>query len=190
MKRFLILVLAACCFLPSCAKNTGLMPSYSGETVLQSVRETKETTPAEDEGIELPIGVKECMAYPLGELVSLFLELGFSDIEIVPCELTAVEMQADKVLAVLVDGDADFKKSAKYLADAKIRILYAFFEYDESTKETQGEPTEDSEDAFVYVTASGNKYHSKSDCSDMKDPKEISLSEAEALNYTPCKRCH
>ncbi len=42
----------------------------------------------------------------------------------------------------------------------------------------------------VWVSQSGSKYHSKSSCSGMKDPTQLSLSEAQSRGYTPCKRCH
>ena len=48
------------------------------------------------------------------------------------------------------------------------------------------------EDAtMVWIpTKSGKKYHTKSDCSNMSDPKQITQEEAEELGYTPCKKCH
>lgn len=43
----------------------------------------------------------------------------------------------------------------------------------------------------VWVSSQGGtKYHSKSSCSGMKNPKEITEDEAEELGYSPCKRCH
>lgn len=42
----------------------------------------------------------------------------------------------------------------------------------------------------VWVTASGTKYHSKSDCSGMSGAYQITLEEAESRGLTPCKRCH
>ena len=208
MRRLLVALLFACCLVfSSCqmSREKGLTPSYSFDTSWQSSAETTDratpvTTIAED-GIELLFGAKECVSYSIGELVEIFSSHGFYDIEIIPCELTAVELQKDKILAVLVNGDADFKKSAVYPKDAKIRILYALFTYNIGTPEIEteiGETTEasqtetmagDAEDIFVYVTESGSKYHSKPNCSDMKDPKKLSLAEAEALNYAPCKRC-
>lgn len=42
----------------------------------------------------------------------------------------------------------------------------------------------------VYVTKTGKKYHNDG-CSSLKKPKiAMSLSEAEAEGYTPCKNCH
>ena len=43
---------------------------------------------------------------------------------------------------------------------------------------------------YVYVTATGSKYHKYSTCSNMKHPKKISLSEAKREGYTPCKKCY
>lgn len=42
----------------------------------------------------------------------------------------------------------------------------------------------------VWVSESGSKYHSKSDCSGMEDAKEITLEEAEKDGKTACKRCY
>lgn len=41
----------------------------------------------------------------------------------------------------------------------------------------------------VWVSASGSRYHAKADCSNMKDPAQLSLEEAKARGLTPCKRC-
>ena len=42
---------------------------------------------------------------------------------------------------------------------------------------------------MVWIPKSGSKYHSDPDCSNMKDPSQVSLSQAESLGYTPCKKC-
>lgn len=43
---------------------------------------------------------------------------------------------------------------------------------------------------MVWISSNGTKYHSKSSCSNMKNPSQITLDEAIAQGYTPCKRCH
>ena len=45
---------------------------------------------------------------------------------------------------------------------------------------------------MVWIAGSGNgkKYHSYSGCSNMKNPVEISLSDAEVRGYEPCKKCY
>lgn len=51
---------------------------------------------------------------------------------------------------------------------------------------TEGEKTE----RMVWIpTNGGTKYHSRSSCSKMKDPIQVTLEEAQALGFTPCKKC-
>ncbi len=47
-----------------------------------------------------------------------------------------------------------------------------------------------SENTVVYVTKSGKKFHSKPDCSGMKDPEKTTAGEAVKAGYSPCKRCN
>lgn len=42
----------------------------------------------------------------------------------------------------------------------------------------------------VWISQSGSKYHSDPSCSGMKNPSQLSLSEAQSRGYTPCKRCY
>ena len=55
--------------------------------------------------------------------------------------------------------------------------------------ESQTEQNRNNSD-IVWTSKSGTKYHCKPDCSNMKSPNEISLTEAIAKGYEPCKRCH
>lgn len=48
---------------------------------------------------------------------------------------------------------------------------------------------EDVIEQLVWIPKTGSKYHSCSDCSNMKNPSQISKSEAEKLGYEPCKKC-
>lgn len=43
---------------------------------------------------------------------------------------------------------------------------------------------------MVWIPQSGSKYHSRSGCSNMKNPSQVSLDEAVNLGYEPCKRCY
>lgn len=42
----------------------------------------------------------------------------------------------------------------------------------------------------VWVSQTGSKYHSNPSCSGMKNPSQLSRTEAESQGYTPCKRCY
>ena len=43
---------------------------------------------------------------------------------------------------------------------------------------------------MVWIPSSGSKYHKTSTCSNMSNPKEVTLSYAEVNGFTPCKRCY
>ena len=42
---------------------------------------------------------------------------------------------------------------------------------------------------MVWIPNSGSKYHSYSGCSNMRNPSQVTKSQAEARGYTPCKKC-
>lgn len=45
--------------------------------------------------------------------------------------------------------------------------------------------------ANVWIpTNGGKKYHKSASCSNMKNPEEVTKSEAEARGFDPCKRCY
>lgn len=50
--------------------------------------------------------------------------------------------------------------------------------------------SETPQETMVWIPQSGSKYHKKSSCSNMNNPTEVTISEAEARGYTPCKRCY
>ena len=43
---------------------------------------------------------------------------------------------------------------------------------------------------MVWVASSGTKYHSRSTCSNMNSPRQISLDDPKQQGYTACKKCH
>ncbi len=46
-------------------------------------------------------------------------------------------------------------------------------------------------ETMVWIpTNGGKKYHTYAGCSNMKNPEQVTQSEAEDLGFTPCKRCH
>lgn len=50
-------------------------------------------------------------------------------------------------------------------------------------------PTSVPTETMVWIPNSGSKYHSRSNCSNMKKPTQVSKSEAESRGYTRCKKC-
>lgn len=47
-----------------------------------------------------------------------------------------------------------------------------------------------SDESLVWIPKSGSKYHATSTCSGMKNPVQVTLSEAKDGGYEPCKKCH
>lgn len=43
---------------------------------------------------------------------------------------------------------------------------------------------------LVWIPKSGSKYHSNSSCSNMKNPNQVTLEQAQAWGYEPCKKCY
>jgi hypothetical protein len=54
----------------------------------------------------------------------------------------------------------------------------------------EDDPDFNSETMVWIPTKGGKKYHTHAGCSNMIDPDNVTLSQAEALGFTPCKRCH
>lgn len=63
-----------------------------------------------------------------------------------------------------------------------------------SSTETSSKPastsTSTSNETMVWIPNSGSKYHTRSNCSNMKNPTQVTESQAISRGYTPCKRCH
>lgn len=55
-----------------------------------------------------------------------------------------------------------------------------------TTQSTEEQPQEQ----MVWIPESGSKYHSKSTCSGMSNPTQVTISEAQSMGYTACKKCY
>lgn len=62
----------------------------------------------------------------------------------------------------------------------------------EAVTEPETEPATERTTAekLVWITATGNHYHSKKSCGNSKSSHQVPLSEAEARNLTPCQNCY
>lgn len=59
------------------------------------------------------------------------------------------------------------------------------------TKTEKPEKTTRSSSGMVWIPAKGGKkYHSNSSCSNMNQPQEVTLDEAESRGFTACKKCY
>lgn len=61
--------------------------------------------------------------------------------------------------------------------------------YEMPEPEPEPTPTPSQSETMVWIPKSGSKYHSYSGCSNMKNPSQVTKSQAEAKGYTACKKC-
>ena len=52
------------------------------------------------------------------------------------------------------------------------------------------DPSDPNNISVWIPTNGGKKYHSRSNCSNMKNPSNVSLAEAKNAGFTACQRCH
>ena len=60
----------------------------------------------------------------------------------------------------------------------------------QATESTQNNPDDTNETLVWIPTKGGKKYHSKSSCSGMEEPDQVTQSQAEQQGFTPCKKCY
>ncbi|MBQ0065172.1 MAG: DNA/RNA non-specific endonuclease [Firmicutes bacterium] len=92
------------------------------------------------------------------------------------------------------DGSLDVIEEYIYISDEKVehytkpkeQLDAEKKEKEKITKKTKSDPRDS---ITVYVSVTG-KYHSKSNCSGMKNYTTMSLTEAQSYGYSPCKKCN
>ena len=58
-----------------------------------------------------------------------------------------------------------------------------------STEQNDSSNNPASNGTMVWIPKTGSKYHSRSGCSNMKNPSQVTKQEAERQGYEPCKKC-
>lgn len=59
-----------------------------------------------------------------------------------------------------------------------------------STQPSETQPADTQQGTMVWIPQSGTKYHSNPSCSGMKNPTQISITDAQSRGYEPCKKCY
>jgi membrane protein involved in colicin uptake len=110
-------------------------------------------------------------------------------------ELETVSSRVDQTLAEKAAEDEARKKAEEEAAAQAAAEAQAQAEAQAAATQAQAEAqaTETNQQAqgqMVWIPRTGSKYHSNSSCSNMKNPTQVSLSEAQAAGYEPCKKCY
>lgn len=160
-----------------------------------------------DERVATPKSSEDCQGMTYSDVASAFSSAGFKNIKTVPIETAYNEADTDGgVIAVIIDDTAEFDEGDKFLCQATVTVNYVVFvsqsasAYVSTTKGSNSEKTTQkqsanknsaSDSSMVWVpTKGGTKYHSKSSCSNMKNPKQVTVSQAKSQGFTACKRCY
>lgn len=151
------------------------------------------------------------------EVEKKFIDAGFTDVTVQPHEIDYDENKVfeGSVVNIEVGNNATFEATDEFYTNVPVRIDYRV--KPKSTPETVQQPKSSSTDTsgeggngsstggtgvtvpqqeetgpnLVWVpTEGGTKYHSKANCSGMKNPIQVSLETAIANGYTACKKCH
>lgn len=108
---------------------------------------------------------------------------------------SGVQMEA---YSVEDDGDGICFNVYCYNVQPGITINYATGDSSGPSNESSSKPSTEQSSSngnqaasgdMVWIPNSGSKYHSRSGCSNMKNPRQVTKQEAENEGYEPCKKC-
>ncbi len=160
-----------------------------------------------DKRIQLPKSSSYCEERDYKEIVALFTNAGFTNVKANSNKIEYTESVANgSVVIVSVDNNPIFEENERVSANAEIIIQYRDIQpkpvetqkpvtpqKDQETTKTKVETEKPSGNtvAMVWIpTNGGTKYHSRSGCSNMENPVQVTLDEAQSRGFTACKRCH
>lgn len=172
--------------------------------VSETATVTIKTTPASAEVTSLVLAendLAELSSYSDGKAIVKFKKNGSEKLHFIAND--DINSQEE---AIIVTDETAIKAAQKKAEEAEqARLAEESKQAEEEslqaqlteTVETENESeTEYSEKAYeeteemVWIPASGSKYHSRSSCSGMNDPTQVTISEAQSRGYTACKKCH
>lgn len=83
--------------------------------------------------------------------------------------------------------------TTEYVAQATIAITSedtTEITTEEIAEITTKEDTTETDEEMVWIPKTGKKYHSNYSCGNMKNPRQVTLTNAQKRGYTPCKKCY
>lgn len=104
------------------------------------------------------------------------------------------DVTSNVITITIIDKDAEeAKKQAELEAQKQAEETQKKAEEEaeaEQVQKQEAEQSQEPQEEMVWIPSSGSKYHSNSSCSGMTNPRQVTLSDAESMGYTPCKKCH
>ena len=59
-----------------------------------------------------------------------------------------------------------------------------------SSGKSSGQASSSGVNGYVWIPATGSKYHSSASCSGMHSPRQVSIGQAISMGYSACKKCY
>lgn len=101
----------------------------------------------------------------------------------------------DKV--AIAEAEAEAEAQAQKEAEEKARAEQEAAEQaaeqaaaEQAAQEQAQQDQQQPQEQMVWIPQSGSKYHSNSSCSGMKNPTQVTISEAQSMGYEACKKCY
>lgn len=60
----------------------------------------------------------------------------------------------------------------------------------QSSGKSSGQASSSGVNGYVWIPATGSKYHSSASCSGIHSPRQVSISQAISMGYSACKKCY
>lgn len=124
--------------------------------------------------------------------VTLYLKDNRSDVASNKIKVKVEDKAAIRKAKEEAKRKAEEKKKKEEAAKKKAEAEAAKKKAEEEAQlkaEEEAAATEAQEE-MVWVPNTGSKYHSNPNCSNMRDPREVTISEAKSEGFTPCKKCY
>lgn len=157
-------------------------------------------TPADAEIDDLKISDSDIatLDYSDGKAIISFQSCGTETFELTANDsvksnaitITVIDKEQEEADRIAAEAEAkrlaeeeEARIAAEQAAQAEAERLAA----EQAAQETA---TQQPQEEMVWIPASGSKYHSRSSCSNMSNPTQVTISQAQAWGYSPCKKCH
>lgn len=104
--------------------------------------------------------------------------------------ITAIVLTVMLAAIPAIAAAVSFNELFSSLSDTELMLAYEALQKELLSRGLTAEAdASDQNEIMVWIPSSGSKYHSKSTCSNMVDPRHVSLSTAQNAGFEPCKRC-
>lgn len=90
----------------------------------------------------------------------------------------------------VIDKQAEAERKAAEEEAQRLAEEEAQRKAEEEAAALAAQQAQEPQEEMVWIPSSGSKYHSRSGCSGMENPTEVTLSDAKARGYAACQRCH